>query len=65
MAFKITGLTVLNAENPSCFQVMLAHETNGAQFNFRVVIPKNAYDLTIREIEEHSKAEAKKLAEAG
>lgn len=44
---------------------MLAHETNGAQFNFRVVIPKNAYDLTIREIEEHSKAEAKKLAEAG
>ncbi len=65
MSFKITGINVVTRENPSCFQVLLAHETNGAQFNFRVVIPKNAYDLTIREIEEHSKVEAKKLAQNG
>ncbi len=62
MSFKLTGINIINYDSPSCFQVILEEESSSAQLNFRLVVQRNAYDLTLRELEAYAKAGAKDLA---
>lgn len=61
MSFKITTISIQKHEIPCRLNVVIKNEEKHATISLFAEINKNAYDLTIREIEEAAKAEAAKL----